>query len=219
MPGMDNLTLGQRLRKEREEQAVSRQELARYMGIAPTTLADLENDASKSTTKLHLAAERLRVSARWLETGRGVKAPAAVEDEWPNILAYRQAAALGDGAVPDEYAETHKLKFRADSLTRKQLRAQSLGVIYGKGDSMLPRIQSGDAILFDTSDVKPRDGKLYVISYGGELFAKQLSLLGDRWFIESLNKDDPKWRKPTPIDDHRGFTIHGRIRWIGSWEN
>lgn len=143
--------------------------------------------------------------------------------DWSDIRAVRTAAALGDGAEPDDYAETHKLKFRADSLRRKGLRGDRLCVIYGRGDSMLPRIRSGDAILFDTGDTTPRDGALFVVSYdrsgAGGLLAKQLVELGGRWFIQSLNKDDPKGRKPVPIDETKGFEIHGRVRWIGSWED
>lgn len=216
---MNSQTVGQRLRREREAQQISRAELAQYMGIAVSTLSDLELDASKGTTKLHLAAERLGVHARWLETGKGPKNTEGQDDDWPDILAYRQAASMGDGAVPDDYAETHKLKFRADSLRRKHLRPENLGVVYGRGDSMLPRIKSGDAILFDASDVEPKDGHLYVVTYEGQLLAKRLVLLGGRWFIESLNRDDPKWRKPEPIDEHKGFQVHGRVRWIGSWED
>lgn len=143
----------------------------------------------------------------------------ANDDDWANILAVRQPAALGAGAEPDEYAETHKLKFRLDSLRRKGLHNHRLAVCYGKGESMLPRIRPGDAILFDRDDTTPRDGELYVVTYGRDVLAKRLVDLGGRWFIESLNKDDPKWRKPEPIDAHRGFEVHGRVRWIGSWED
>lgn len=150
---------------------------------------------------------------------RKIASAAGSAADWPDILAYRQPASLGPGAIPDEYAETHKLKFRTDSLQKKRLRADRLGVVYGKGDSMLPRIRSGDAILFDTGDTAPKDGALFVVSYGGGLLAKQLSFLGGRWFIESLNKDEPRFRKPELIDEHKGFKIHGRVRWIGSWED
>lgn len=84
---------------------------------------------------------------------------------------------------------------------------------------MLPRIRSGDAILFDRGDKEPRDGCLYVITYGNDLLAKKLVNLGGRWFIESLNKDDPKWAKPQLVDEVKHFEIHGRVRWIGSWED
>lgn len=213
-------TLGSRLVHARRERRISRAELARRAGIPYPTLAGIENEDQSETTKLLELAQALTVRPEWLRTGKGpMDAATTEESDWSDILAYKQAASLGDGAEPDEYAEAHKLKFRADSLQRKRLRPDRLGVVYGKGDSMLPRIKSGDAILFDRNDTDPKDGGLYVITYGRDLMAKQLVELGGRWFIQSLNRDDPKWRKPEPIDEHKGFVIHGRVRWIGSWED
>lgn len=215
-------TIGQRVRKARELREVERVDLARAIGLAYSTLADLENGKSRGTTVLHKIAAYLRVRVEWLETGKGqMDAPAAAmgESDWPDVLGYKQSASLGPGAVPDEYAETHKLKFRADSLRKKHLRPDKLGVVYGKGDSMLPRIRSGDAILFDMGDIEPKDGALFVISYKGDLLAKRLVQLGGRWFIESLNQQARDYRKPQPIDEFEHFRIHGRVRWIGSWED
>jgi phage repressor protein C with HTH and peptisase S24 domain len=214
-------TLGRRIAEAREARGMSRPELAAAAKISYPTLAGIENGDQRDTTKLVEIAAALKVRAEWLKTGKGEReAASTMEDgEWPDIRAYKQPASMGPGAVPDDYAETHALKFRADSLRRKKLRPDRLGVCYGKGDSMLPRIRSGDAILFDMSDTQPRDGDIFIISYDGELLAKQLTLLGDRWFIESLNKDDPKFRKPKPIDEFKQFQIHGRVRWIGSWQD
>lgn len=161
----------------------------------------------------------LEVSREWLLRGKGSMEDTTGDEEWPDVLAYRTPASLGDGSEPDEWMETHKLKFRTESLQRKRLRADQLGVVFGRGDSMLPRIRSGDAIMFDKRKTEPTDGDLFVITYDGGLLAKKLTNLGGRWFIESLNKDDPKWRKPVPIDEHKGFEIHGKVVWIGSWED
>ncbi len=213
--------LGDRIKEARKARDMSRQALAAATRIPYSTLADLENDRQKSSTELHRIASALRVRIEWLADGigqRDLRAP-ELDDDWTDVLGYRQAAALGDGAIPDEYAETHKLRFRAESLRRKRLRPDALGICYGRGDSMLPRIKSGDAILFDRNNTEPADGALFVVSYDGSLLAKRLVQLGGRWFMESLNRDDPKWRKPVPIDEQKSFTIHGRVRWIGSWED
>lgn len=166
-------------------------------------------------------AAYLGVSRDWLVWGRGTMDAVEVvsEADWSDIIGVRQAAALGDGAVPDEYAETHKLKFRTESLRRKRLRPDKLAVLYGRGESMHPTIKNGDAILFDTSDTSPHDGKIYVIQYDGQLMAKRLVELGGKWFIDSENKADPKWRKPQAVDETRDFQVLGRVRWIGSWED
>ena len=74
-------TIGQRIRKERKSLNISRGALAAYMGLSVTALGDLENGRSGSTTKLHLAAEMLGVTSRWLETGK----PPKFINELPSI--------------------------------------------------------------------------------------------------------------------------------------
>lgn len=143
---------------------------------------------------------------------------------WDDVLGYAQGAGLGDGVEAAEYAETHSLKFKADSLRRKNLNPRNLAVIYGQGESMLPRIRSGDAIMFDTSDTTPRDEELFVIQAQGvargEYSVKRCRHFGDEVYFDSLNPEgDHNWRKPRSMNDpKRPITIIGRVRWIGSWE-
>lgn len=222
---VDMETTGTRLRKLREEGGETQPQLARLAGVTKQAISRIELDEIKepSASTLEPIARHYSVNLKWLLTGEGPKmrvTSASSEDEsWASIMGVRQAAALGDGAEPDEYAETHKLKFRSDSLARKHLKPERLAVVYGKGESMYPTIKDGDAILIDTGDKEPRDDKLFVITYGRDLFAKRLINLGGKWFIDSDNKADPKWKRPEPIDEVRGFEIHGRVRWIGSWED
>lgn len=143
----------------------------------------------------------------------------ASDDEWADILGRSIRSSLGDGLTIDEYAETHRLKFRTESLRRKRLRADRLAVCYGKGDSMEPRIRDGDAIMYDTGDREPQDGKLFVLVYDNKLLTKQLSNFDGVWFLESLNKASREWRKPVRVDKQKGLVIQGRVRWIGSWED
>ena len=220
-------TIGTRIRAEREAQGISRAELARSAGIAPSTLSDLELGLSKSTTALHKIARRLGLRPEWLETGRGAKEPSqdTSDSDWADINGYAQAIGLGGGPEAQEYAETHKLKFRAESLARKRLRPNALAVMYGKGDSMEPRIHSGDAILFDTSDTTPRDGQIYVVMVDGggaakEYHVKRCEVIDDLVFFKADNpRGDHNWRKPKRLDSPRHpIQIIGRVRWIGSWE-
>lgn len=146
-------------------------------------------------------------------------------DEWADVRGFPQQVGLGDGVEGEEYAEAYKLKFRRRSLDGKRLRPQTLAVVYGKGDSMLPRIHNGDAILFDTSDTVPKDGKLYVVHAmglrGPEYSVKRCLELDGTIYFEALNPDgDHGWKKPRRKDDpKRPIQIDGRVRWIGSWED
>ena len=97
-------------------------------------------------------------------------------------------------------------------------------MIYGDGDSMLPRIRTGDAILFDTSDTRPVDEALFVVQVPGvargAYSVKRCRHFGDDVYFDSLNPEgDHNWRKPRKMaDPKRPITIIGRVRWIGSWE-
>ncbi|MCD9096161.1 S24 family peptidase [Luteimonas fraxinea] len=146
------------------------------------------------------------------------------EPHWADVQGYAQAIGLGGGPEAQEYAETHKLKFRADSLARQRLNPAKLAVMYGDGESMEPRIRKGDAILFDTSDTRPRDGQLYVIMVpgagGSEYQVKRCEVLDDIVFFRADNPTgDHTWIKPKRLDSPRTpIKVIGRVRWIGSWE-
>lgn len=65
-------TVGKRVRWWREKvRKMSRVELAKKARMAPTTLADLENDRQDGSRKLHLIAAGLRLKAHYVETGKG----------------------------------------------------------------------------------------------------------------------------------------------------
>lgn len=216
-------TIGERVRARRTQIDMTRPELARRAGIAYSSLSDLELGLSKNSLALHKIAKILNCRVEWLETG---KKPIEAQDHstdstWGDILGYSQAAGLGNGSEAQEYAETHKLKFRADSLAKKRLNPEKLSVFYGKGDSMEPRIKSGDAILFDMSDTKPRDGAVFVVMVGKDYYAKRCMILDDAVYFTTDNPNgDHSWRKPRRMDAKRDpITIIGRVRWIGSWED
>lgn len=214
-------TLASRLKEARTEKKATQEDLAELGKVSKQAVSKIERGETlePALSTMEPIARFLGVTTRWLMEGRMPKYAADVTQDagWSDIMGVSQAAALGAGAVPDEYAETHKLKFREESLRRKKLRAEDLAVLYGKGDSMAPTIEDGDAILFDQSDTKAKDGGLYVISYDGHLMAKRLIQLGGMWFIDSDNKHDPQWKRPVPVDETRDFVIHGRVKWLAGW--
>ncbi len=219
------MTLSERIKVAMDRVGMKAARLAREVGVKPPSVSNWITGETKSLSgeTVVRAAKALGVNPRWLGTGEG---PMEEEErDWSDIKGFSQRAALGDGAEAAEWEETHKLKFRADSLQRKHLRPDTLRVFYGKGDSMLPRIRSGDAILFDASDTSPRDQKLFVIQSAGpkgpEYSAKRCLELGGMVFFESLNPEaDHNWKKPRLMTDpKKPIIIIGRIRWIGSWED
>lgn len=225
---MNMNNIGTRIRSEREAQRVSRAELARFAGIAATTLSDLELGLSKSTTALHKIAARLGVRPEWIETGKGPKEALQLgsdtDSDYTDVVGYSQAVGLGaGGAEAVEYAETHSLKFKKTSLRRRGILNRPLAVYYGKGDSMEPTIEDGDAILFDTSDTRVVDGVLYVIQVDGaanpEYYVKRAMVLDAGVYFASDNPvGDHSWKKPKAMESKKHpITVIGRVHWIGGW--
>ncbi|MCS3807838.1 S24 family peptidase [Xanthomonas sp. 4461] len=148
-----------------------------------------------------------------------------VDDDYADVTGWSQAAGLGAGAEAQEYAETHSLKFKKTSLRRRGILGRDLAVYYGKGDSMEPTIQDGDAILFDTSDTRPVDGTLYVIQVDGmanpEYYVKRALVLEAGVYFQSDNPSgDHQWRKPKPMASKKHpITIIGRVHWVGGWRD
>lgn len=222
------MSIGARLQELREQRGLTLKQAAAVADTTRQSLSQIEKGQTQvpSGSKLEAWARFYGVTLSWLTTGKGVKdADTALDDGYRNITAYAQAAGLSDGEEVAEYQETHSLKFKASSLNRKHLQASSLAVIYGKGDSMLPRIHDGDAILFDRHDIKPRNETLFVIRFDGAgadaYSVKRCRKVGKIVMFESLNpQGDHNWREPRLMDDPRNpIEIIGRVRWIGSWED
>lgn len=204
-------------------------ELARRLDTSPQRLKNWDGRGLSQMGANQVQAT-LGISATWILEARGpvmlsnavARAPSV---EWSDVQGFAQAVGLGTGPEASEYAETHRLKFRADSLARKRLNPERLAVMYGAGDSMLPRIRAGDAILFDTTDTQPRDGALFVISVPGaggpEYQVKRCEVIGEMVTFRADNPaGDHNWNRPRLMHDRRApIEIVGRVRWIGSWED
>ncbi len=154
----------------------------------------------------------------------GAERSGSDDRDYADVVGYAQAVGLGAaGAEADEYAETHSLKFKKTSLRRRGIYGRNLAIYYGKGDSMEPTIEDGDAILFDTSDTRVVDGALYLIQVHGaanpEYYVKRAEILDGITFFRSDNPNgDHQWQKPRRMDSKREpITVVGRVHWIGGW--
>lgn len=215
------MTIGDRIKQARQLKGMTRPQLVEASGVKYPTLAGIENNDQAATTQLPAIAEALGVSIRWLQTGKGSTDPNAQSDEdWRDVTGYVQHVGAGAGTEAQEYADTHSLKFKATSLRRKGLLNRRLAVYYAKGDSMEPRIHSGDAVMFDQDDTEPVHHGIYVVRWRGEEYVKRAKVIDDLVLFESDNPfGDHVWGKPKRMDNPREpITVVGRVRWIGSWE-
>ena len=221
-PATDNQALAEKIRRAIKQSPLTKVEIAEEMGVSPQAITGWEKNGRIGKFTLPKLAALLGIPLEHFVTSEHRP---AIEPEWDDVLGYAQGVGLGDGVEANEYAETHKLKFRADSLARKRLHPAKLAVMYGQGDSMLPRIRTGDAVLFDTADTRARDEALFVIQCpgvnGNAYSVKRCRHFGDDVYFDALNPEgDHGWRKPRRMDDKKHpITIIGRVRWIGSWED
>lgn len=137
------------------------------------------------------------------------------ESEWMPATGYAQAAGLGHGQRAEDWAETHGLMFRKGFYSKIGARHQDCHIFYGKGDSMSPTIQDGDAFLFVTTDTSPRKGNIYLLHLDG-LAGKEYNVkrcIGGGLFAADNPDGDHGWKEPRLLSEND--VVLGRVRWIG----
>ncbi len=146
-----------------------------------------------------------------------------VGESWQNIEEvvgvprYRIALAAGAGnAVQHEESDTH-LHFQRGWLRKKRLPVTKLKALDVSGDSMEPRISSGDVVLINSGDTKIKDNCIYAIRYGDSVKIKRLSVRFDGAVI--LTSDNPNSKGATEEvvreSDLDQLQIIGRAVWVG----
>lgn len=112
-------TLGKRVRWWREHRKIARGAMAKKVKYSYSGLADLENDASTASEKLHLIAAALGLNPHYLETGDGEpeashpQEPPPPPDEWP-FPAVPRARLKKMNKIERSYLETKLLEAIAD---------------------------------------------------------------------------------------------------------
>ena len=103
--------------------------------------------------------------------------------------------------------------FRREFLDKINVSAKNAVMMYVSGDSMMPMICDGDTVLFNSADTEPREGYIYVCSFGDALMVKRLQMIPGGWQLCSENSR----YSPIPIvgDELDQFRVHGRVRWFG----
>lgn len=104
-------------------------------------------------------------------------------------------ASAGSGKFSDGVIGTDDfLAFRKDWITRTSLTAKDLVALNTNGDSMFPTIPENATILIDKSRNAAKDGKIYVIRIGEQLYVKRVQWLppdGLRLISDNKERYDP----------------------------
>ncbi len=203
--------LGIRLGVENLSQA----KFAKILNVHPSAISHVEAGNTRIQPELAKAIEeKTGFRQAWVLTGEGpetTEAPSIDELHSSNALlpsrefsvsgfgfsfVYKVKPLLSSGSGDLVYEEGYEdiYSFRSDWLSRKGVVA-AMRLAQVSGDSMLPTLEDGDFVLFDTSKRDPLDGKIMVIGIENHLYIKRVRVSPEGIFLVSDNKSvyDP-WR-------------------------
>jgi transcriptional regulator with XRE-family HTH domain len=200
--------------------------LARTMSVAAPTVSQwVYGKVVPTADKAWKMAKLLGVPFGWLYFGEGTAAySTGVRDqghgtELVEVPVFNARAAAGNGLQNHETRQIGSLLFRPRSLVKRQIPLATTRVLYVHGDSMMPRLRDGDAVLFDTADNTPVDGKMFVVRWNELELIKRLRFERCTWWLTSDNRSNPEWSQPRAVEIGHDCAILGRVRWVGSWED
>ncbi len=139
---------------------------------------------------------------------------AEFNEEYVLIPGYHVSVSTGHGALNGDAEIKRQLAFRSKWLRFRKLNAKDLAVVFAHGDSMEPTIHNGNSILVDLSDTQLKDGSIYVLRFGQELYAKRLQKRfdGSVCLISDNKEYDEQIVKENELEQ---LAIIGKVVWIG----
>lgn len=232
---MKKETVGERIRKVRKELKLTQQDVAKSIGVSPTSMVFWERDetAPKGSNLLSLS-KKLKVEPQWLLTGSGEKnVPVSNAEILGNMQTWDSNTPLGEDevAVPflsnvklsagngficdEEIDKGFRLRFAKSTLRRYGVDPKNAVCVGVYGDSMEPVLPDGSTVGINRGDKNLVDGKIFAINHNGELFIKKLyKLPGGGLRIYSFNELEYPAREYTSeqiLEQH--ITILGRVFW------
>ncbi|MDP3425755.1 MAG: S24 family peptidase [Humidesulfovibrio sp.] len=218
-------------------------DLARALGILPQSVAAARKRQQIPGGWVEQIAEKFNASADWLLFGitdaqaltaaavRGVTQlvgkdrTKVVPASRPEVIECMDChlamvpmvearLAAGTGSFETGGDTERRYAFRTDFLSRKGQISQMV-LMRVEGDSMEPKIESGDTVLIDQSQTQPRPGGMYAVGVEDLVYIKMIDTKPGKIILKSMN---PAY-EPMEIDARGdladGIRILGRAIWIG----
>ncbi|MGX2947384.1 helix-turn-helix domain-containing protein [Frederiksenia canicola] len=138
----------------------------------------------------------------------------SVESE-ERVPVYDAKASAGFGAFnSDIYTPSDYIGLSKQWIDSRGLYRDSLAFIMAVGDSMYPTINDGDMLLINRNAKTPRDGKIYVIRAGDQLWVKRVQgiINGIRLISDNKAIYDPV---DVRFDESLDFEVLGQVVFIG----
>ena len=121
-----------------------------------------------------------------------------------------EARLSADGRL-EPCASAKRYAFRAEWLSAlcKHNRPQDLGLMRVSGDSMLPAINDGDAVLLDFAQTACRPGQIYAVAIEGLVYLRRIDSVPGEIILQAANAE-PLRVHP----DDASIQIVGRCVWL-----
>ncbi len=158
------------------ERKVYDKDVAEALGIAPAYFAVLKKRGTLPLGPIADLCARKKVSINWLLYDQAPRSLEESTEKFATIRYFRQInASAGDGALNwEEGFETIRIDEALVRLLGGRRHLKHIDALEVRGDSMEPLLHDGDLVAVDRSRQRVRDGGVYVVRIGEELFIKQL---------------------------------------------
>ncbi|MGF1727176.1 S24 family peptidase [Photobacterium nomapromontoriensis] len=135
-------------------------------------------------------------------------------EEFVLVPGYHIQVSTGNGACFQGEEVKRHLAFRRKYLKYRQSNPDLLAVVFSKGDSMEPTIKDNDSLLIDLGCTEPKDGKIFVVRFGDDLYAKRIQQLISGGLV--LISDNKEYREQIiSPDEVNQLQVIGQVIWIG----
>jgi len=159
-----------------------------------TTIVKLATGLGVTEEKLRGFAEQHHYAVNDVQSGYYEEAQPPSSEFTPVHYANIKLSAGVNGFEVDYHEEAMQpIFFRHDWLSSKGFKASKLIACEITGDSMEPRLYSGDSVVINTESNDPIDGKVFAVNYEGELVIKRLYRDNGNWYLRSDNPDKTRY--------------------------
>lgn len=194
------MSLAERLSLAMRIKGISQATLGEGVGVSQTTIWKLMNGKTNSNRKLYQIADYLQINLDWLVSGTGEMETHQSKTEIEyigrlkegTILVKGEAIMGADGAFQMDEDFNGRLKFYSDDPNAFALKV--------KGDSMFPRINSGEFVVIEPNIVPCSGDEVLVRTKDGRNMIKKLEFHRDYMYrFTSINQDHP----PLTLDENQ----------------
>ncbi|WP_456453190.1 S24 family peptidase [Hydrogenimonas sp.] len=158
------------------ERRVLDKDVAEALGIAPSYFAVLKKRGTIPFGPIADFCAKRKISINWLLYDQAPRSLEESTEKYATIRYFRRInASAGDGALNwEERYETIRIDEAMVKLLGGRNHLKHIDALEVRGDSMEPLLRSGDLVAVDRSRREVKEGSVYVLRIGEELFIKQV---------------------------------------------